>query len=228
MLSKGSLNNGLRPNTNSMVTTLRRSSEVVYCELCGQPIHGERFYIELEGTELVVCSRCYRRHVERSHTLMESARLRGLSIKPGAGTINSTVSRPTSPSPGASRRATQYKRRTEHHPRVTPTRTKRATPRLDIIEKYEVVPNYAEIIRRARERLGWTQRILAEKVKESERVIRRIEAGELVPTIDLARRLERILGVKLLEPVIEVEEEDTQKHRGFHLTLGDVAEIRED
>jgi putative transcription factor len=101
---------------------------------------------------------------------------------------------------------------------------------LGAAERYEVVPDYAEIIRRARERLGWSHKVLAEKVRESERTIKRIEAGELVPTIDLARRLEKVLGVKLLEPVVEEDyaEAGSRSRRRFYLTLGDIAEIRED
>ena len=49
-----------------------------------------------------------------------------------------------------------------------------------------------------------------------------------MPTIDLARRLERVLGIKLLEPVVEEEYTGTERRRTFYLTLGDVAEIRED
>jgi len=62
-----------------------------------------------------------------------------------------------------------------------------------------------------------------------EKVIKRIEAGTLVPSIELARRLERVLGVKLLEPVAELEEEEEMGGRErFQLTLGDIAELRED
>lgn len=93
---------------------------------------------------------------------------------------------------------------------------------------YEVVSDYAERVRRARERLGWSQKMLAERVRESENVIRRIELGKLKPTIDLARRLERVLGIKLLEPVVEEPETSDRERGGFHLTLGDIAEIRED
>jgi putative transcription factor len=102
---------------------------------------------------------------------------------------------------------------------------------LGAVERYEVVDDYAERVRRARQRLGLTQKELAQRVKVSENVIKRIEAGTLVPTIDLARRLERVLGVKLLEPVVEEETEVGSTKRGreeFYLTLGDIAEIRED
>jgi len=100
-------------------------------------------------------------------------------------------------------------------------------PKEVIKEEYEVVEDYAERIRRAREALGWTQKVLAEAVKESENVIKRLESGKLVPTIDLARRLEKVLNIKLLEPVV-----DEYLHGGAtdkivkELTLGDVVNVR--
>jgi len=97
------------------------------------------------------------------------------------------------------------------------------------LEEYEVVPDYAERVRKAREKLGWTQRMLAEAVKESENVIKRIESGRLVPSIDLAERLERVLGIKLLEPVVEEIPQTYQSRQVSNikeLTLGDIAAIR--
>ncbi|MEZ0394378.1 MAG: multiprotein bridging factor aMBF1 [Desulfurococcaceae archaeon] len=70
-------------------------------------------------------------------------------------------------------------------------------------EEYEVVEDYAKRVREARMRLGWSEEALAQRVRESENVIKRIEAGKLKPSIDLARRLEKVLGITLLEPVVE-------------------------
>jgi len=106
-------------------------------------------------------------------------------------------------------------------------RSRRQGVRLD---NYEVVEDYAQRVRRARERLGWTQRALAEAVREGENVIKRIEAGRLRPTIDLAMRLEKVLGVKLLEPVVDTESSLSSaapKVPGPNeLTLGDIVSIR--
>jgi len=78
-------------------------------------------------------------------------------------------------------------------------------------EEYEVVEDYATRIKNAREKLGWSQEVLAVKVGESVNTIKRIEAGKLKPSIELARKLERILGIKLLEPVVE-EGESTSRY----------------
>jgi len=105
--------------------------------------------------------------------------------------------------------------------------SKAVRPRQVMSEEYEVVQDYATRIRSAREALGWSQKVLAEAVKEGENVIKRLESGRLVPSIELARRLEKVLNIKLLEPVAEslehaVRAKDTSKY----LTLGDVVNIK--
>jgi len=97
------------------------------------------------------------------------------------------------------------------------------------LENYEVVEDYARRVREARERLGWTQRTLAEAVRESENVIKRIESGRLTPTMELAMRLEKVLGIKLLEPVVDSDFTGSLGGLGNpskELTLGDIVSIR--
>lgn len=61
-----------------------------------------------------------------------------------------------------------------------------------------VVPDYAAIIRKARESLGLTQEQLGRMINEKPSVIRRIESGAMVPTPTVARKLERALKVRIL------------------------------
>lgn len=99
-------------------------------------------------------------------------------------------------------------------------------PSTNRVEDYELVEDYASRIKRGRERLGWSQEILAMKVGESVNTIKRIEVGKLRPSIPLARKLERILGIKLLEPV--VDEVDRQVSTGpgkDYTTIGDLIKI---
>ena len=84
--------------------------------------------------------------------------------------------------------------------------------------------DYADRVRRARQQLGWSQAVLARKIGEKENTVKRIESGRLMPTIDLARRLEKVLKIKLLEPV--VEEEFSSERANTYLTLGDIVRIR--
>lgn len=114
--------------------------------------------------------------------------------------------------------------------KVSATRAARRPVRRGLrLENYEVVEDYAKRVREARERLGWTQRTLAEAVRESENVIKRIESGRLTPTIELAMKLEKVLGIKLLEPIVDSDFTGSLDRVGSpskELTLGDIVSIR--
>jgi len=97
-------------------------------------------------------------------------------------------------------------------------------------DEYVVVEGYGEVVRKAREKMGLTREALAAMVGEKESTIRRIEAEQLEPTLQLARKLEKVLKVKLLERVSEgltSFEDVSEDYHGYSLTLGDVAEFRE-
>jgi len=91
-------------------------------------------------------------------------------------------------------------------------------------EELMVVEDFAERIRSARERLGWTKEYLAKRVGEKVSVIKNIESGKLVPTLNLARKLERALKITLLEEPLEVSISKPSDSVG--LTLGDVVVLK--
>jgi len=97
----------------------------------------------------------------------------------------------------------------------------------EIIDKeLDIVDNYAEIIRKAREQMGLSLEEFCKKFGLKESIMRRIERGELKPSFDLARKLEKILKVKLIEVKkyhFKVEKKEKEKV----LTLADVVEIKE-
>jgi len=129
--------------------------------------------------------------------------------------------------------AAQYgKRTTQQQPQAVAQkkpapRPKPAAPRPPPLE-VELVENFGAVIRRARENLGLSREALAAMLGVKETVLRRIEAGQLQPDLALAKRLERALGVRLL---VEAAEEGVAKSGGKverGLTLGEVAEIRDE
>ncbi len=67
------------------------------------------------------------------------------------------------------------------------------------IEELDIVPEYADLIKSARSKLSWTQEDLAKKILERKNVLSNIERGELLPDIKTARKLEKALGIKLVE-----------------------------
>ena len=88
-----------------------------------------------------------------------------------------------------------------------------------------VVSDYAVKIRTAREKSGMTQKEFALKLNEKESIIHKLENGLFVPPIDMAKKLERLLRIKLVE--IEQEEKtDTQKRSSGALTIGDIINIK--
>jgi len=84
-----------------------------------------------------------------------------------------------------------------------------------------VVSDYAQLIRSAREKAGLTQKDFASSLNEKESVIHKLENGQFVPPISMARKLEKILHVQLV--VIEEEEEvEAGKKDSGPLTIGDI------
>lgn len=93
------------------------------------------------------------------------------------------------------------------------------------VEEVEVVEDYAERIRDARGSQGWTQQFLARKLNERESFIKNIEAGRMAPPVAIAKRLEKLLDIRLLEKPSQ-EEIQPKIERGSDLTLGDVVDVK--
>ena len=88
-------------------------------------------------------------------------------------------------------------------------------------EKTELlVENYAEMIKKKRESLGLSQKDFASKVNEKESTVHHIETGKMEPNIALARKLERLLGIKIIEEYRETKESIKVKKSDV-FTLGD-------
>jgi len=88
-----------------------------------------------------------------------------------------------------------------------------------------LVDNYGRIIRRARESRGLSIQELAAKIGIKESTLRKIEDEKLVPPVDVARKLERVLGIRLYvkERTAEYKPEGAPKKE---LTLGDIVRLR--
>ncbi|MFP3205070.1 MAG: multiprotein bridging factor aMBF1 [Metallosphaera yellowstonensis] len=125
----------------------------------------------------------------------------------------------------------RVKRYAESAPSTAPVRRSsvakpQQTKSIRTSEEWEIDENYALKVREARERLKMSTRELANKMRTQENVIKRIEQGKLKPTLDQARDLEKILGIKLLVKV-EADKVESFKPEDFTLTLGDIINIRE-
>ncbi|MDT7892199.1 MAG: multiprotein bridging factor aMBF1 [Thermoproteota archaeon] len=87
--------------------------------------------------------------------------------------------------------------------------------------------DFATEIRKAREKMGMTQDMLASLVGEKLSTLKKIEAGKLKPTIELAKKLEKVLKITLLE-MESFEEKTVSKKSEQDITLGDIVEMKED
>ncbi|MUN28604.1 multiprotein bridging factor aMBF1 [Sulfuracidifex metallicus] len=97
-------------------------------------------------------------------------------------------------------------------------------PKYNLSEDLEIADDYYRLIKQARERLKMTQFQLAQKLKVSENIVKRFELGKLKPTLDQAKSLEKILGIKLIVPI---ESNEGDNGTDNELTLGDIVRIRE-
>ncbi len=87
----------------------------------------------------------------------------------------------------------------------------------------ELVENFNEIIRREREKRGWSQKELAKRIQEKESLIRKIENAEITPEKEIIEKLEKIFNIKLREKVQEVKVNLSKK---LTPTLGDIVVIK--
>jgi putative transcription factor len=108
------------------------------------------------------------------------------------------------------------------------TRPQQVVKRKELSMGFEttvLVSNYNVLIRQARESMGLTQADLAKLIGEKESIVRRLESRRMAPTLELARKIEKVLKIKLYEETRQ--EREPPKPQGFQLTLGDVAVIKE-
>ena len=85
----------------------------------------------------------------------------------------------------------------------------------------ELVTNWNEIIKSARQKKGLTREQLGFKIGERTVTISKIENGDLRPSDDVAKKLEKELGISLFEEVSSAPSYMTGSASGGSLTLGD-------
>lgn len=88
----------------------------------------------------------------------------------------------------------------------------------------EIVEDYDVLIKEARTKKGWTQEELAQNMKEKAHLIKKIERKEIMPEEAIIKKLEKLLGIKLME---SADSTDGYKgSRSRETTLGDIVSIR--
>ncbi len=69
---------------------------------------------------------------------------------------------------------------------------------LDDEEEIEFVEDFHKLIQKARNKKKMKLKKFADSINERESVISRVEQGKLIPTVKLAKKLERALDIQIL------------------------------
>jgi putative transcription factor len=105
----------------------------------------------------------------------------------------------------------------------TPQTRRRPRDVFDLMEG-EIVDDYADRIRAAREEKEWSTLNLAQAIKERELLVKKIEKGDLIPEDDVRRKLEKALNIRLIDSA-----EDSTSTAGpgrVTMTVGDVISFK--
>jgi putative transcription factor len=107
-----------------------------------------------------------------------------------------------------------------HGTKISITTPKAKKPKKDIYDemKMELIPNWFEVIKKARIKKGLTREDLSFRIGERVGTISKIENGHLRPSDKIIAKLEKELGISLLE---EVKQVSLEHEAPATMTLGD-------
>lgn len=165
------------------------------CEVCGSSIFGKGFHVTIDGAELVVCREC--------------------------STLKTSPPRPRS----RTSQPTPYATTTVQKTKLPPVSARRRPSEPTMPEGRELVLDYGQVIRKARETMQLSQEDLGRKIAEKTSVLQKLEGGRLVPPEALVQKLERALKIRLVQAATDVPV-DRKAAKPEELTLGDIAVMR--
>ena len=90
----------------------------------------------------------------------------------------------------------------------------------------ELIEDFSLEVRKAREAKNWSREVLGKKINERVSVINRIETGKMTPDTKLTKKLENILGIKLLEKVDNIDLNQFISNSSGERTLGNIMKIK--
>jgi uncharacterized protein (TIGR00270 family) len=93
--------------------------------------------------------------------------------------------------------------------------------------EFEVIEGYGQKVKSTREKRGLSIEELAKKINEKANYLERVEHEKTLPSESLCHRLQKELGIKLMEPVGSGSGPASKSGEGGGVTLGDILEIAE-
>ena len=176
---------------------------MVQCEMCGAETASPRT-AKIEGAELQVCDSCVDFGTEIRQPAADASSSTKYSTSSGGASTGGSGGGSSGGSGGTSRR------------------------RRDMFDDMEeIVEDYDEVIRRAREAEGLSREELGAQLNEKASFIRKLERGESLPADDIRRKLERALGIDLVAGGDEEEAEWSGGGSSAGMTLGDVVKRKD-
>jgi putative transcription factor len=171
---------------------------MVQCEMCGAET-GSPKTVKIEGAELDVCDDCadFGTEVQTQETSSTSTKYSTSSSSSSSSSGGSTGG-----GGGGSRR--------------------------DMFDEMdEVVQDYDDRIREAREERSLTQEDLADQLNEKASLIRKLERGDVLPSDSVQRKLEKALDVSLSTGSGGGDDEWSGGSSTGETTLGDVVKRKD-
>ena len=101
------------------------------------------------------------------------------------------------------------------------TRIRKAASKNLIEEGIAIRQNYGELIKISREKLGLRQDELSNKLAIKESLLRSIENNKMEPSLNLAKKIELFLGVKIIEE-FKIDNSMKPDKKNGTLTIGDL------
>ena len=179
---------------------------MVQCEMCGTET-GSPKTVKVEGAELDVCDDCadFGTEVQTQETSSTSTKYSTSSSSSSSSSSGSTSSSGSSGGGGGG-----------------------GGGRRDMFDEMdEVVQDYDERIRDARESDGQTQEELANQLNEKASLIRKLERGDVLPSDTVQRELEKALGISLSAGGGDGDSEWSSDSATGGTTLGDVVKRKD-
>lgn len=177
------------------------------CEMCGaeQP---SLTTTKVEGAELELCDSCseFGTEVRTESTSSSGSKY---STSSSSGTASGTQSGSSGSGSGSAAGGSSSSRRRDMFD-----------------EMEEIATDYDERIRNARESADLSQEELAKTLNEKASLIRKLERGDILPSDDVQRKLERELDISLVEGQ-DVEDSEWSSGSGGTMTLGDVVKRKD-
>lgn len=182
------------------------------CELCGRNMKGRGRNVTIEGALMNVCPQCADKFGGKSESYSGKGRQMPSARPSWIGGPETTTS--------------HVPPRTTPRPQVTQKPKPRPSSGGPLLDDLDLIENYSDIIRKARQKKGLSQEELAQKVGERISTLQSIESGRLKPIRKTIRGLERELDISLLEPIGTVPLKLSREKGESGATLGDIVKVK--